>query len=125
MYLQKYLFLILLLPAFIYSSDKAFDGHKYIEHIQGDLPIIISAPHGGRIKDKAIPDRTKGVLRSDLNTDKLAMQVYEAFKKKGKTPHLVICHLHRIKVDCNRSKEECSDGDPKAIAVWQAFQDSI
>lgn len=123
-FLKAY-FLLLCFTVSCFSLEKNVSSNEYVEYIPGDLPIIISAPHGGRKKDKSIADRKNGVLTSDANTDLLARQVYDAFAKTGKTPHLVICHLHRIKVDCNRNEKECYEGDPKALAVWKEFQNSI
>lgn len=117
-------FLFLLLPN-LQSAEPEFGHKNLVEYIAGDLPIIIAAPHGGRIKEASISDRKSGVLTSDTNTDDLARKVYEAFKKNGKTPHLIICHLHRIKVDCNRSEKECYEGDEQALKVWKGFQSYI
>jgi hypothetical protein len=34
-----------------YIFSHTFSGrHDYIEYVQGNIPIIISAPHGGRLK---------------------------------------------------------------------------
>lgn len=122
MKLFYHLILLLSLLPCLFSAEAEYGHKKYVEYIPGDLPIIIAAPHGGRQKDDTIADRTKGVVVTDTNTDKLARRVYEAFKKNGKTPHLIICHLRRLKVDCNRSREESCEGDKQALQVWDDFQ---
>ena len=116
---------ICLLPLTDLTAESQFGYKKYTEYIPGDLPIIIAAPHGGRIKDDSIPDRTKGTLITDTNTDKLARNIYDAFKIKGKTPHIVICHLKRTEVDCNRSRIMSCEGDKNALKVWDDFQGFI
>ena len=122
MKLFYHLFLTLFILPCLYSVETQFGHKKYVEYIPGDLPIIIAAPHGGRLKDDSIKDRTKGVVVTDTNTDKLARRVHEAFKKNGKAPHLIISHLRRLKVDCNRSREESCEGDKQALQVWDDFQ---
>lgn len=119
-FLKLFFFIFLLLPS-LYSTERQFGHKKLVEYIAGDLPIIIAAPHGGKVKEASIADRKSGVLISDTHTDDLALKVYEAFKKLGKTPYVVICHLHRSKVDCNRSEEECYEGDEQALKVWKEF----
>jgi len=125
---MKFYFLVLsfflALPR-LYSAEAQFGHKKYVEYIPGDLPIIIAAPHGGRQTDDTIADRKSGVLLADKNTDKLARNIYESFKKSGKTPHLIICHLKRLKVDCNRSKDLACEGDKQALKVWEDFQGYI
>ena len=119
--------LIVLITSFTVLTASASESHfgykKYVEYIPGDIPIIISAPHGGRLTDDSIPDRKKGTLVTDSNTDKLARAVYEAFK--GKKPHVIICHLKRIKVDCNRSRQMSCDGNKNALRVWDDYQGFI
>ena len=118
------LFFFFLVPG-LYSAEAQFGHKKYVEYIPGDSPIIIAAPHGGRLKDDSIPDRTSGVVVTDTNTDILARNIYESFKKSGNTPHLIICHLKRLKVDCNRSREKSCEGDKQALKVWDDFQGFI
>lgn len=45
-----------------------FDENKWIEYIEGNLPLVISVPHGGRITVDTIPN-CKGTVRvTDGNT---------------------------------------------------------
>ena len=93
-----------------------------VEYVAGDLPLIITAPHGGRLRPADIPDRAQGVLLSDTSTDALARDLAEAVRRRtGRAPHLVICHLHRAKVDCNRAIGEGAQSNAAAATVWQAF----
>jgi len=107
-------------------GDSVFANHKRVEYIVGDTPVIFTAPHGGRLKPDDIPDRQSGVLRSDFNTDELARQVADAFHRRtGRHAHVVILHLHRVKVDANRPIEDATEGDPQAIATWNAYHDTV
>lgn len=93
-----------------------------VEYVAGDLPLILTAPHGGRLKPAHIPNRTQGTLLADSHTDLLAREVAAAVHQRtGRQPHLVICHLHRAKVDCNRELGEGAQSNAAAAEVWQAF----
>jgi len=97
-----------------------------VEYIAGNAPIILSAPHGGRLKPTDVADRNKGVLLMDTNTDLLAEEIAKTFHQRtGQHAHVVICRLHRIKVDCNRALDDATEGDQQAIATWRAFHGFI
>jgi len=104
------------------AGQSCFAAQRRVEYIVGDTPVIISAPHGGRLSPASIPDRTYGTLPSDLNTDRLARDIAQAFHRQtGKHAHVIICHLKRKKVDCNRDIEEGAQGNFQAEETWRAF----
>ncbi len=41
---------------------------KYVKYYQGNLPLIISVPHGGKSKIEEIPERKRGIRGIDKNT---------------------------------------------------------
>jgi hypothetical protein len=43
----------------------------------------------------------------------------------GAYPHVVICHLRRTKVDCNRDADEGAGGNPLALQAWNEFHGFI
>jgi N-formylglutamate amidohydrolase len=103
-----------------------FGEHRYIEYLAGNLPVILSAPHGGRERPTDIPDREQGTFAFDTNTQELARAVAdELHERTGGWPHLVICRLHRRKVDCNREIVEAAAGNPPAEQAWNEFQGYI
>ena len=103
-----------------------FGRHSYIEYQPGELPIVISAPHGGRERPEEIPDRTKGVLAMDTNTQELARAVAdEFFARTGQRPHLILCRLQRRKLDCNREIIEAAAGHPRAGQAWREYHGFI
>lgn len=107
-------------------GTRRFSERNYVEYIVGDLPIILSAPHGGRKSPSSIPNRDYGTLVTDTNTDRLAEEIAKAFyERTGKYPHVVICHLKRVKVDCNRPIKEGAQGDKKAENAWHSFHSFI
>jgi N-formylglutamate amidohydrolase len=75
---------------------------------RGDLPVVITAPHGGRRPLLGVPLRTgdgvaKFVVVNDTNTDVLAEKVAAAIEKAtGKPPHLVVARFERKYCDLNR-----------------------
>jgi hypothetical protein len=101
-----------------------FGRNHYIEYIAGELPIILSAPHGGSLRPAEIPDRTYGTTVTDLNTGELARAVDSALVRlTGKHAHVVIVHLHRVKLDANREIAEGAQGDPEAELAWREFHE--
>jgi hypothetical protein len=106
-----------------YVPGKTYFGReKYVEYQAGELPIVITAPHGGRLKPEEIPDRTKGVFAFDVGTQELVRAIAKEFHERtGKHIHLVICRLHRIKLDCNREIVEAAGGNPLAESVWKEY----
>lgn len=110
-----------------YQPGKTYFGrNEYIEYLAGDLPVILSAPHGGRLRPEEIPDRTAGTLAFDTNTQELARAIAdELHARTGHWPHIIICRLSRRKVDCNREIVEAAAGNPYAEQAWRDFQGFI
>ncbi|GAB5537816.1 MAG: hypothetical protein Rubg2KO_40650 [Rubricoccaceae bacterium] len=99
-----------------------FGTAAYVESIVGDLPIILSAPHGGDLRPETIPDRTQGTTINDANTQELARAIQRALiARTGRHPHVVINRLHRSKLDANRDLAEAAQGNPDAERAWTEF----
>ena len=110
-------------------------GNEYIEYIPGNLPIIISAPHGGVKQsgstvggvfypdnDSSLPDRSCGTNERDDNTDILIRRIQdEIFAQTGCYAHVVINNLHRSKLDPNREINEATCGDSDSQFYWNAW----
>jgi hypothetical protein len=94
-----------------------------VEYVPGDLPLVVSVPHGGALTPEEIPDRVTGTTVTDANTVETARAAREAFvQRTGKAPHLVISHLKRTKLDPNREIVEAAQGNPYAENAWDEFQ---
>lgn len=94
----------------------------YVEYILGNAPIIVSAGHGGDLRPTEIPDRTYGTFAKDSRTLELAREFASSLTTRfGLQPHVILCHLHRRKLDVNREIVEAAQGDPLATATYQAF----
>lgn len=96
-----------------------FARNDFAEYVAGQLPIIISAGHGGNLQPSQIPDRTFGTTVQDLNTEDLARRIAAELQRlTGQRPHLVISHLHRRKLDPNREIVEAAQGSVLAENAW-------
>ncbi len=105
-----------------------FSENEYVEYIHGNLPIILSAPHGGEKKPTAIPDRdcTGCVYVNDTNTQELAKEVAaKIFEHTGCYPYSIINRLHRTKLDANRAIIEAADGNLDAEDAWKFYHAHI
>jgi hypothetical protein len=125
--------------ASIFYEQTVGDTRNYIEYIPGNLPLIISVPHGGILQsgetvggtfypdnDIAFPDRTCGTNETAANTIILAREIQqELFQLTGCYPHIVLNNLHRSKLDPNREVSEASCGNSNAVDHWNAYHNFI
>ncbi|MFZ4612200.1 MAG: T9SS type A sorting domain-containing protein [Bacteroidia bacterium] len=127
--MQKIVFLTVGLIYCIQSySQIIYGASNYTEYHPGNLPIIISVPHGGYLVPSVIPNRTcnSAVLVSDANTIELAQQIDTAFvNATGCHPHIIYCNLHRSKLDCNRNIADGACGNSIAENSWNEFNNFI
>lgn len=114
-------------PSTGYIAGKSYFGRNdYVEYIAGELPVIILAPHGGTIRAADMPNRANPDTLRDTSTEELARAIDTAFVAlTGKHPHVVLCRVHRIKVDCNRTESVGAGSDPEAKQAWQEFHGFI
>jgi len=130
---------VLLLPAasLVHSAETAPADLVLVQ--RGSLPIILTAPHGGRDAVPGVnPRRVDGaaqtwngskwggvVLAGDSETDVLAQRVaVEITKLNGKAPYLVVAKFERKYIDANRPPELAFD-DPKAAPYYDHYHQSI
>ncbi|CAN5871120.1 hypothetical protein BH23GEM9_BH23GEM9_28680 [soil metagenome] len=110
------------------SGAQYLGAKAYVEMIPGDLPVIISAPHGGLLEPTTMPDRTGSSITTvrDFNTQVLAHDIAAALRARtGKSPTLVIMRLDRKKIDANREIIEAAQGNPEAERAWHQFHGFI
>jgi hypothetical protein len=108
-------------------GQSIFGKNGYVEYVVGNLPVVISVPHGGYLRPATIPDRTFGTAgHQDTKTQELAREIIDIFREtKGKVPHVIINRLHRDKLDANRELFDAAQDDPIATSTWQEFHDFI
>jgi len=118
------LLLLVLFSIKVTGQEKVnWKGPGYIEYLDGNMPLLISVPHGGYLIPGDIPGRTGNVaLNQDIFTIEIAYMLREyVAEKTGKYPYIVISHLHRTRLDVNRNISEAAGGNPKAEEVWQRY----
>lgn len=97
---------------------------------KGNLPIVISAPHGGRNPIPGIPERQavkgrKYVTVRDENTAELAQKLAAELEQKlGNKVYLIIAKFDRKYVDANRSPDTAYDSE-KAKPYYDAYHQSL
>ena len=96
-----------------YSPDSIYYGREsYVEYHAGNLPIILSAPHGGWKVPDEIPDRTYGTTVTDANTYQLTKVLMDSITARfGAKPHVILSQLKRIKLDPNRDSVEAAQDE--------------
>lgn len=110
------------IPGKSYRKEKS-----YVEYMHGNLPLIISVPHGGYDKPDYIPER-KGIIVNvqDIYTIEIAYKIYKKVHQiTGSYPYIVINHMHRTRLDANRNISEAANGNIHAEKVWAEYHARI
>jgi N-formylglutamate amidohydrolase len=127
------------------ESIEYIDGYRssYKYYFNGNVNIILSAPHGGSLTPDDVPDRTDGVyVRSsdekdteercrttvvkDSRTDEFTENVANELKTKWNVkPFIIIAKWHRKKVDFNREILEGTLNNPEAVSAYQNYHMSL
>jgi hypothetical protein len=103
-----------------------FGRNNYIEYIAGDLPLVLSVPHGGSLMPAELPDREQAVAVADTWSIEYTLAVADiVYQLTGHHPHVVINHLQRVKLDANRDLAYGAQDSPAAQQAWHEFNDFI
>ena len=112
-----------------YVSGQTYYGQdSLIEYQCGNLPIILSAPHGGYEKPASLPDRNcvGCVTQRDSYTQELTRQLKaEILFKTGCYPHVIINRLYRGKLDANREIIEATDSNLVTEPYWHEYMNFV
>lgn len=104
-------------------------GYKgYIEYLPGNMPIVISIPHGGYQLPDEVEERpcVNCSKNQDIFTIEIGLEMRDAiFRETGHYPYIIINNLHRTRLDPNRNITEAADGNPIAELAWSEFQGYI
>ena len=100
-----------------------FGRNRYVEYIAGDLPLVVSAGHGGGEEPDEIPRRTWGTLGRDSWTQETTRAVRDSIIAyfRGRQPHIVISRLRRTRLDPNREIVEAAQGSEFAEQAWREY----
>lgn len=110
-----------------YLPGRTYYGTKrYIEYLPGNIPLLITVPHGGYGNPSSIPDRCLGNNESDISTQEFGRVLQTSFEEvlqnKNVYPHIVFNRLRRTKLDMNRSEMAASEGDLEGRHAWRQYQ---
>jgi hypothetical protein len=104
------------------------DPEGYTTYYKGNMPLVISVPHGGTWNLTDIKDRDceGAVTVTDRETKELAFEISDALAKyHGLRPYLIVCNITRKDVDQNREINEGTCGNPEMAKPWQTFHEYI
>ncbi|MCK5134459.1 MAG: hypothetical protein KAR19_01630 [Bacteroidales bacterium] len=101
--------------------------NAYVEYMHGNMPLVISVPHGGYEKPDTIPERDGRFAKNqDIYTIEIAYEISKTiYKASGLYPYIVINHLHRTRLDANRNIAEAANGNSDAEGVWITYQSHL
>lgn len=104
------------------------DDENWTTFTVGDLPLVISVPHGGAVlaPDVKLRDCKGAVTVTDSKTIELAQEIEKAFLAKyNARPFIIISNISRKNVDQNRDMAEGTCGDKTMEKPWNQFHDYI
>lgn len=105
------------------------DSTGYVEYRAGNLPIIISVPHGGTLEPSSIPDLSCNGTPSgfiDSYTKEIAEGLYTTFyQETGCYPHIIFNLLHKKKFQANGNLNDAACGNPTVEEAWYNYHDFI
>lgn len=127
---------------------KYIDGYRssYKYHVDGNVNIVLSVPHGGSIMPDGIPDRTESdyvrllnkndgfvheehqklTVVKDTRTDEFTENVVnELYKIWNFKPFVVIGIWNRRKIDFNRDIFEATLNHPEAVSAYKNYHMSL
>ena len=120
----------LLLASPVLSQDSArhkrpIDDAPLVFVRSGDIPILLSAPHGGRRPIPNVPERKADgerqfVTTRDDNTAELTLKLADELERQlhGK-PFVVVAHCERKYLDVNRPAEDAYEVDAAKLVYEQ------
>lgn len=110
------------------AGTSYLDDNEFVAYHAGNLPIIISIPHGGSLSPDSIQDRDCVGCVSTMDSwtqtigEGVADRITEALDCY---PHVVTNLLHRRKFDANRDIEDAADGNASVEQSWLAYHEYI
>ena len=108
--------------------------HKdYIEFKNGNIPLVVSVPHGGMLECNDIPKRLTGILGIDKGTIELTRDIIDNLKfiadkhgLVGKEPSYIMSNVRRNKIDLNRPEDEAHDVNSSlAGQIYQFYHQKL
>ena len=106
-----------------FNYGQTYHGRNgYTTYYPGNIPVILSIPHGGDISPPEISNRTYGVIVTDSNTIELGIAIRNYFYSNYNIrPYVIINNLKRTKLDANRDRIEAAQGNIYAERAFDEF----
>lgn len=126
----KYQNFLLILVILIFTFSPLLAGNIDYDNLitiqKGELPVVISVPHGGKIKLNNLPVRTMGVMVTDLHTREIADSIQdELYKRTGKKAYMIAAKINRKYVDFNAKEGDKAYENEEAASIYQYYQEMI
>lgn len=113
------------------AADEAAPATSPLVFVQrGEIPVIIAAPHGGRLEVPGVPARTNDQVQSfvtvrDESTDAVALLLAADLERRlGGKPYVVVARFDRRYVDANRPPEAAYES-AAAAPHYRAYHDAL
>jgi N-formylglutamate amidohydrolase len=98
---------------------------RFIFFQKGNIPILLTAPHGGELSVPFLKIRTRGKTVGDARTLQLTQAIAAAMANKtGLRPYVVGLRCKRKYVDANRPTNEAYE-DERAQPIYDAYHRQI
>lgn len=115
------------------KASAQIDIAKFVTIRQGQIPIIISAPHGGEVALPGVPDREKrGQRFFETVRDQRTLELSERLaahlaRQLGGAPYVVLARFERRHVDANRAPEDAHapPGNSGPKLVYDAYHKAM
>lgn len=103
----------------------AAEPHRLVLARTGNLPILITAPHGGLEGVPDVPLRSRGTTLTDAYTIELAEALAGHMANSlGAQPYIVAARFSRKYIDANRAEADAFDS-PQAKSAYDAYHGHI
>jgi N-formylglutamate amidohydrolase len=115
------------LPALLLALAFALQANasELVISTAGNLPILLTVPHGGLQPVPNVPPRTRGITSTDGYTIELAQAVSKHLEASlGARPYLVAARFTRKHIDANRAPADAYES-PRAKAAYDAYHGEI
>jgi len=117
-------FLLVLLLAAASGPAHAAESNAILARA-GNLPILLTAPHGGDQGVGDVPLRSRGTTGTDTHTREVTEALEAQIANRlGAKPYVVIARFSRRYIDANRIEAEAIES-PQAKPAYDAYHEQI
>ena len=103
------------------AGEKYVSGTGLIEYTMGDVPLVLTASHGGALEPAEIPVRTSSNMSRDVGTNELVQAMSDHMRAHGSVPYSIVVNLHRNRMDADVAYIDATQANRLAEMVWREF----